>query len=407
MTDLRPHTPSDRKGLPGMPIALLVAGLVLGFSAAKLMEVTKTPPKAPAPTNSASKAQAKPGAKAASGPKHLLLKEEALKLSGIGLEAPMDGPLADEIDRTGLVVPKPGSEAVISAPAGGLIVRLYQAKGAKVRQGEPLALVQSPDAASLIAAARSAKARSSLAEATLNREKNLLDQGITTRAAFEQVRLEAETARIEAERANRTLTSLNVSADGRGFVVKSPIAGQILSTQASLGKYASTDGELFRVIDPKGLQVELSISGEDLKALGPKTTARLIGPRGEDLEAKLTQLPTGLSSATGQASLVLQPSTQALSQLLSGQSLRVILSTPRSETAKGVRLKRAAVLDIDGKPSVFVRTKTGFDILQVVLGQQTDTSVEILSPLPSGALIATKNAFLLKAELSKAEGGDE
>ena len=55
------------------------------------------------------------------------------------------------------------------------------------------------------------------------------------------------------------------------------------------------------------------------------------------------------------------------------------------------------------KNMVFVRGPKGFQATEVVIGERSGGRIEIISGIPAGAVIATKGAFLLKAELGKGE----
>jgi membrane fusion protein, heavy metal efflux system len=50
---------------------------------------------------------------------------------------------------------------------------------------------------------------------------------------------------------------------------------------------------------------------------------------------------------------------------------------------------------------VFVRTREGFKAVPVTTGRRSSGRVEILSGLADGQTVATRQAFLLKAELGK------
>ena len=58
---------------------------------------------------------------------------------------------------------------------------------------------------------------------------------------------------------------------------------------------------------------------------------------------------------------------------------------------------------VEGKDVVFVKTAKGFQATNVAVGQRSAGRVEIVDGLKPGAVIATKGAFLLKAELGKGE----
>ena len=56
---------------------------------------------------------------------------------------------------------------------------------------------------------------------------------------------------------------------------------------------------------------------------------------------------------------------------------------------------------------VFVRTRTGFKAQPVQIGSRSGGMAAIVDGLSAGTPIATVNAFLLKAELEKNQGGEE
>jgi cobalt-zinc-cadmium efflux system membrane fusion protein len=56
---------------------------------------------------------------------------------------------------------------------------------------------------------------------------------------------------------------------------------------------------------------------------------------------------------------------------------------------------------------VFVRTADGFTARQVLVGVRSGGVAQILTGVRVGESIATKNAFLLKAELRKKVGDEE
>ena len=79
----------------------------------------------------------------------------------------------------------------------------------------------------------------------------------------------------------------------------------------------------------------------------------------------------------------------------------------RGDVSTSIVVPEDAVQTVDGRDAVFVRTQQGFRARFVTLGQRSAGRVEIVSGLTAGQQIATKNAFLLKAELGKGAGEEE
>jgi len=81
--------------------------------------------------------------------------------------------------------------------------------------------------------------------------------------------------------------------------------------------------------------------------------------------------------------------------------------TPTTAAPTGTVVPEDAVQNVGGRNVVFVRTATGFKVQPVVVGSHSAGRVSILSGVNPGEIIATANAFLLKAELNKGAGEDE
>lgn len=79
-----------------------------------------------------------------------------------------------------------------------------------------------------------------------------------------------------------------------------------------------------------------------------------------------------------------------------------IIPRGASPTAS-IGLPEEAVQTVEGRDVVFVRTAKGFQATSVTVGQRSAGRVEIVAGLKAGSTVATRGAFLLKAELGKGE----
>ena len=105
--------------------------------------------------------------------------------AGIVTETIQSGGLGAEILAQGVVAATPQGEAVLTARADGAIVRINRQLGDYVRAGEPVATMESRDAASIAAERSSASAKLALARSTYAREKRLFDARVTARQDLE------------------------------------------------------------------------------------------------------------------------------------------------------------------------------------------------------------------------------
>jgi cobalt-zinc-cadmium efflux system membrane fusion protein len=177
----------------------------------------------------------------------LAMTAEAINSAGVIVQPVVAGALATEVLSQGSVVAAPGGEAVLTARASGTVTRIFKRLGDSVRKGEALAVVESRDAAQIAADRVTAGAKETLAHRNLAREKSLYDQRVSPRVDFERAEAEAAAASAEARRAQISAGAANVTADGRGVMVTSPINGRVTSAQANLGAFVQPENELFRV----------------------------------------------------------------------------------------------------------------------------------------------------------------
>jgi membrane fusion protein, heavy metal efflux system len=81
--------------------------------------------------------------------------------------------------------------------------------------------------------------------------------------------------------------------------------------------------------------------------------------------------------------------------------------SPKGSARTGFVVAEEAVQRVNERDVVFVRTQEGFVARPVVVGSRNAGRAEIVMGLSESDVIATTNAFLLKAELAKETGEGE
>jgi cobalt-zinc-cadmium efflux system membrane fusion protein len=390
----------NKRRLSGVAAAVLVAA-VGGFTVARC--TSNTP--APAAENSASSQKgSEKGAKEKTPSDSLTMTAIAIKNAGVVTETISAGGLSAEIVSQATVTPSPTGEAIVTARAGGAVTRLIKRLGDPVRAGEALAVVESRDAAQIAADRSVAAAKLTLAQRSLVRERYLYDQKVSPRVDLEKAQAEAASAAAEARRASVAAGAANVTADGRGVVVASPISGRVTAENVSLGAFVQPETVLFRVADPRQIQIEAAVGAADAARLSPGDRALIERPDGTTTSARVRAVTPTLSGETRAATAVLDVVGGTLQP---GLAVRVRLFPSRGQASAGIVVPEEAVQSLNGGDVVFVRTPQGFRARSVTNGQRSAGRIEILSGLTAGQTIATKNAFLLKAELGKGAGEEE
>lgn len=383
---IEPRRQSIHWPLTGLLVAIAAA---LGFGAAHWSDTKKAVPAAPAPV-------AKPEE---SAPAVIKIPAEYLKAANIAVEPVASGGISAEILAPGSVTALPNSEAVIIARVPGTVARINRRLGETIRAGETLALVESLEAATMVADRSSAQAKLELARKNRQREASLFEQGVSPRQDLEAAQAALAVAEADARRAQLVASAARVGGDGKSVAVVSPITGKVTAETVTLGAYVQPQTELFRVARADAVQVEAQVSAADIKRIAPGDSARIIAAGGTPVNAVVHSITPTVNGETRAATVVLTPQGAAHS-LVVGEGAQVRLHA-KSGTASGLVVPEDAVQNIDGRDVLFVRTADGFRPQPVLVGARSGGVAQIVSGVQAGEQVATRNAFLVKADMIK------
>ena len=375
-----------------------IAALVLGGGGVMLGRTVF----APATTASAVAEEGEHGEEENHGPEGFVAMDDArAKAAGIVTEATQAGGLGAEIIAQGVVAAAPNGEAVLTARADGALTRIVKQLGDSVSAGETIAYLESRDAGSIAAERSAASARLIAARAAYAREKKLFDARVTARQDLEAAQATLAEAEAEARRTQSAAGAAKITGDGRFLAVTSLISGRITKADATLGSYVAAGTELFRVADPRKIQINASVLPADARRVQPgdRAVIELLG--GDTINATVRAVTPSLDPESKAATIVLVP--DGFGQLTPGQGLRVRITPRNAAPNASVGVPEEAVQSVEGRDVVFVQTPKGFQATNVTIGQRSAGRVEIVAGLKPGAVVATKGAFLLKAELGKGE----
>ncbi len=365
----------------------LVLAAALGFGAARL-----TAPVPPA-TEPMSAAPATPDDMIAITP-------QGIAISEIGVAPAAAGALDAAIPASATVKATPDAEAVLTASASGTVTRILKRIGDPVSAGETIALVESREASTIVAERVAAAARVTLASRQMERERMLLAQGVSPRADYEMAQANLAVAQADSNRARAAASAARVARDGRSVAVISPIAGRITSAMANLGQYVVAATELFRVVNPRRLEVTASLPTADAARVRAGDRVELSTKDAQQIEGRVRAATGVVDPETRGATVIITPSA-GKSLLAPGQIVQARIFASGGVAGTGVMVPQDAVQTLGDRTVVFVRTREGFKAQTVQAGSRSGGLVAILAGLAAETPIATTNAFLLKAELGK------
>ncbi|MBY4637313.1 efflux RND transporter periplasmic adaptor subunit [Sphingopyxis sp. XHP0097] len=331
------------------------------------------------------------------------LSEEQISEAGIQLAAVRSG-AAVELVFPATVAASPTASARIDARASGVVRSVGKTLGDYVSRGETVARIESADAAALASQLSAARARVSELSAAYERERRLFEASVTARQDLEAAQANLSVARSELQRAQAAVAAAGVSSDGRSLAVTSPLAGRVTAAPIVLGAFVNAGEELYSVVDPNGLQIEVALPSAEASRIQPGDEAVLVVSDGREIGARVRSVTPSLDPESRSATAVLSLS-RGVPGLQPGAFLQARIRPSGEIDRDRIAVPEDAIQVVEGRDVVFVRTKTGFQAREVEVGTRSAGVVTILSGLQEGWRIAVTNAFLLKAELGK-EGAE-
>ena len=336
----------------------------------------------------------------------VVMTPEQLAASGIEIVAAKSGAVSGGIEAQGAVAATPDGLAILSARSPGSIAFISKRLGDPVARGEVLARIESGEGATLASNLASARSRERVARSAFEREKQLYDAKVTARQDFETAQQALTSAEAELASAKTAMAAAGVSEDGRYVLVRSPIAGRIIGSRATLGAFVEANAELFRVADPAKVHIETALTADDAARVKPGDKALVI-LRNATVETIVRSVTPGLDIESRTVTAVLNLDARAAA-LQPGQVVRVrILTQAGPAPGSAITVPEEAVQSYEGRDVVFVRTDAGFVARPVTVVARAGGNAEIRAGLAPGEQVAGRNAFLVKAELGKSEASHE
>lgn len=300
---------------------------------------------------------------------------ERMQLLGVTTEAAQMRKLAHAVRVSAVVKPDERKLYDISPRFAGWVQKLHvNATGERVRRGQPLLTVYSPDL-----------------ESAVREYQMALQSGLPDVARSTRVRLN------NWQISDSDLKQLQHGA--ANLVLRAPINGVVLEKRATDGARFAAGDVLYRLADLSSVWVQAQVSEQDQAWLRLNQTASVtldawpgktfhgkvsfIAPV-LDPQTRTVEVRVVLANPKGQ----LRPGMFGMVALESSVAPRAVLSVPRS-----------AIIDTGTRQVVLVQVAPGRFLPRAVkLGQQAGDYVEVLQGLAAGEDVVTHANFLLDAE---------
>ena len=335
------------------------------------------------------------------------LDSAALAMAGIEL-GEADTVQSTVLPATGTITYDQNRVSHIGPRTEGRILSLRADLGDRVRSGQVIAILESPEVGATRADLHEAESILEIARENYEREKRLEEQGISSRRELLDAERELRQAEAALLRARERLSALGAGhGDGSEFGVTAPFDGVVVEKHATRGEVVGPSDQLFTVADLGRLWIELDIYERDLRRVSldqPVTVTTTAYPE-RDFDGRIVYIGDILDPARRTVRARVEVENPA-GVLKPGMFARANISVAGGNTV--VVVPRAAVQNIGGRQVVWVPGEEPghFTVRPVEVGQTLEGGrIEILSGLEPGERIVTEGAFTLKAQLSKGEFG--
>jgi RND family efflux transporter MFP subunit len=296
------------------------------------------------------------------------------------------GPFFETLGSIGVVEPRVGHIALLSAPAPTRVNQVFVSAGQSVSRGAMLVVLdQSP----LRVNEQSAAAALGAAERNYERARTLTAGGILPRKDLEQATADLAKARADVVTQQRLLQL---------SVLRSPISGIVTKMNAVLGAMVDTNQPLVEISDPNAVDIIMSVGPTDAAKVHPGAKVSLRSGEkstGETLGVgTVIDVAGTVDSASRSVSVRIRAET-TLRPLRIGETIygEITLSTRANAVIVPIE---ALVPDNEGFKVFVVDTMSLAHSRAVVVGGRTEKIAEIKSGLAGGERVVTYGAYGLE-----------
>lgn len=212
----------------------------------------------------------------------------------------------------GVVKAIPNQYAEIVAPFSGRIIRSFITLGQKVNAHTPLFEVSSAEFFSAQRDYFDAKQEFSQAKLNLNRQKDLLDNGVGIRQEYEQAQTEYVMAQFALTNSVAALNVYHVDIDklvlGQPLKVDTPIKGEIIDNELVIGQYVNGEQAVVKIASLEEIWVVAKVKEKDMHHLErlDKVQIEMAAYPGVEIDAQLVHISEIVDEETRSIDLIVK-----------------------------------------------------------------------------------------------------
>ncbi len=345
--------------------------------------------------------------------KSSLQQDESLALHGDTIVVPVNSNLAEklnteeitselysvEVSTFGIVRAIPNNYAEIAAPFAGRITRSFIKLGQHVEIDDPVFEISSPSFYEAGKMYYQAKQEMQLAEKNLKRQQDLYKNGVGIQKDLEEAEVTFELYKHDFENAIASLKVFKVDPErlvlGQPLIVRSPIAGDIISNDIVIGQYLKEDADHVAIVaELTKVWIVAQVKEKDLSSLHESEEIEISSAtlNGNIIKGRIYHISDILDEETRSIQIYIEcDNTNHL--LKSGMyvSVRFI-----EQARKNILIPSTSVFQKEDESFVFVSEGDSvYTKRNVVLTQATGNRLLLKSGLQAGETIVNNGGYYL------------
>lgn len=308
------------------------------------------------------------------------------------LEA-LPGRIAYDEDRT----------ARLGAPMAGRVTRIAATLGTRVRRGDLLAVIASPEYAQAVSDVRRAELEARHKGQAFDRARVLFEGEVMPRREFESLETDLREAEVELGRARRRLELLSSGgpAENGELPIRAPLAGVVTERSINPGTLVGPDTAqpLFVISDPENLRVVIDVPEQHIGVLrtGQHVSVEVDAYSGRRFDATVVYVGDVLDPASRR--IQVRCRIDNAGRLLKPEMYARVTPVMEAQSPR-VRVPIAAIVTAGVNSYVFVETRPGqFERRQVTASTQGREFAYLRSGVAAGERVVVSGASLLNSEL--------
>lgn len=344
------------------------------------------------------------------GEAELTLTTEEAERAGVKVEEVKAQALGETIVATATIQPDQDRLARVAARIEGRITSVPAKLGDKVRAGQTLATLDSVAVGEAHAALNQAQAELGIADNDFKRAQALIADEIIPRKDFLRAQAERDKAAAGVRAAADRLRLLGGAPNARGnavsaFAVSAPFAGTVIEKKATLGELATPSEPMFSVADLSRVWIQAALPEAALAKIRIGANAKVSVPAypNETFNGKVGHIGASLDKETRTVAARIEVANadgRLKPEMFATATIEAV-----GEKRDAITLPDAAIVLMEGKPTVFVFEQGAYEMRLVEPGERIGGRTVLKSGLKAGDQVVTSGTYALKARKLKSQLG--